>query len=172
MSTPQPPRVNSPRELLLDDLKRLLTVETMLARTMLPKLIQEVQNSDLKSALQQHHEETKQHVKKVEQVFEQLGEKPQGKDAPGLEGLKQEHASGVSQVSASLRESFDAGAAIGSEHYEIAIYSSAVLIAESLGEQEAAQLLGANLEQEFTALKKLEGIAQQLAQKGAEHAAA
>jgi ferritin-like metal-binding protein YciE len=163
MSTPQPPRVNTPRDLLLDDLKRLLTVETTLAKMMLPKLIQEVENENLKSALEQHHEETKQHVENVQQVFQQLGEQPEGKEAPGLEGLKQEHESGVAEVAPALRASFDAGAAIGTEHYEIAIYSSAVLLAGSLGEQEAASLLGTNLEQEFAALKKLEGIAQQLA---------
>src|SRR3954465_15608303 len=145
---------------------------------MLPKLIQEVENENLKSALEQHHEETKQHVENVQQVFQQLGEQPEGKEAPGLEGLKQEHESGVAEVAPALRASFDAGAAIGTEHYEIAIYSSAVLLAGSLGEQEAggllggapgekegASLLGTNLEQEFAALKKLEGIAQQLAQQ-------
>jgi ferritin-like metal-binding protein YciE len=163
VSTPQPPRITSQRELLLDDLKRLLTVETMLARTMLPKLIQEVQNDQLKSALQQHHGETKQHVTHVQQAFEKLGEQPEGKDAPGLEGLKQEHESGVSAVAPAVRESFDAGAAIGSEHYEIAIYSSAILLARAAGEQEVESLLGTNLEQEFAALKKLETIAEKLA---------
>jgi ferritin-like metal-binding protein YciE len=162
MSTPQPPRLEKPRDLLLDDLKRLLTVETTLARTMLPKLLQEVQNEDLKKALQQHHQETKQHVTNVQEAFEKLGERPEGKGAPGLDGLKQEHATGVSAVAPALREFFDACAAIGSEHYEIAIYSSALLLARSCGEHEVESLLGANLEQEFAALKKLERISEQL----------
>jgi ferritin-like metal-binding protein YciE len=162
MSTPRPPRVTTTRELLLDDLKRLLTVETTLARAVLPKLIQEVQNDDLKSALQQHHGETKQHVANVQQAFQELGETPEGKDAPGLEGLKAEHESGISEVAPALREPFDAGAAIGGEHYEIAIYSTALLLARSLGEQQVESLLGANLDQEFAALKKLEVIAERL----------
>lgn len=159
---PQPPRVTTPRELLVDDLKRLLTVETMLARTMLPKLIQEVQNDELKSALQQHHGETEQHVTNVQQAFQALGETPEGKDAPGLLGLKEEHESGISEVAPAVREAFDAGAAIGSEHYEIAIYSTALLLAKSLGEQRVESLLGSNLDQEFAALKKLETIAEKL----------
>ena len=163
MSMAQPPRLTTPRDLLLDDLKRLLTVETMLARVMLPKLLQEVQNAELKSALEQHHAETKRHVTNVEQAFAHLGVKPEGKEAPGLDGLKAEHESGVSDVAPALRESFDAGAAIGSEHYEIAIYSSALLLARAAGEQQVESLLGTNLEQEFAALKKLEGIAEQLA---------
>jgi ferritin-like metal-binding protein YciE len=158
-----PPTVTSPRDLLVDDLKRLLTVETTLAQVMLPKLIQEVQNAELKSALEEHHAETKVHVENVRRAFEQLGEEPEGKDAPGLDGLKQEHEEGSSEVAPALRETFDAGAAIGSEHYEIAIYSSALLLARAAGEQEVESLLGTNLEQEFAALKKLEGIAEQLA---------
>lgn len=165
MTTPQPPRIKTPRDLLLDELKRLLTVETMLARTMLPKLVQEVQNAELKSALQQHHQETKQHVANVRQAFEKLGEHPEGKDAPGLAALKQEHESGVSAVAAAVRESFDAGAAIASEHYEIGIYSSALLLARTVGDGNVESLLGTNLEQEFAALKKLESIAERLAAK-------
>ena len=170
MSVPEPPRLRSPRELLVDDLKRLLTVETMLAKAILPKLIQEVSNEELKSALQEHHEQTKTHVENVRQTFAKLGEEPQGKDAPGLDGLKQEHESGVSQVAPAFRETFDAGAAIGAEHYEIAIYSTALLLAKSAGESEVEQLLGANLEQEFAALKKLETIAERLTTKAADAA--
>jgi ferritin-like metal-binding protein YciE len=165
MSTPQPPTLTSPRDLLLDDLKRLLTVETTLARAMLPKLIEEVENEELKSALQKHHEETKGHVANVEQAFAELGQEPSGKDAPGLVGLKQEHDEGVSQVAPALRGSFDAGSAIGSEHYEIAIYSGALLLAKAAGEDVVEQLLGENLDQEFAALKKLERIAEQLTQQ-------
>ncbi|HZC28283.1 MAG TPA: DUF892 family protein [Gaiellaceae bacterium] len=162
MTGPQPPRLTTPRALLVDDLKRLLTVETTLARAMLPKLIQEVQNEELKGALQQHHGETEQHVANVEQAFQELGEQPEGKDAPGLDGLKSEHESGVTEVAPTLREAFDAGAAIGSEHYEIAIYSTALLLAKSLGEPRVESLLRDNLDQEFAALKKLETIAEKL----------
>jgi ferritin-like metal-binding protein YciE len=160
--------LRSSRELLVADLQRLLTVETTLAKVMLPKLIQEVEDEELKSALEHHLDETRSHVDKLASAFEQLGEDKAGKEAPGLEGLKQEHDEGIEQISPALRDGFDAGAAIGSEHYEIAIYSSAVLIAESLGEDKVARALGDNLEQEFVALKKLEGIAQRLAREGAQ----
>jgi ferritin-like metal-binding protein YciE len=171
VSTPVPPTVKSPRDLLVDDLKRLLTVETTLAKMLLPKLMAEVQNDELKSALQHHHEETKQHVENVRQAFRQLGVEPEAKEAQGLEGLAQEHASGMGAVAPSLRETFDAGAAIGTEHYEIAIYSGALLLATSIGNDEVAELLGSNLEQEFAALKKLEGIAERLAQRAAANGA-
>ena len=163
-----PPRLRSPRELLLDDLGRLLTVERMLAKAILPKLVQEVQDEELKTALEEHLGETRRHVEHLRQAFAELEEEPAGKDAPGLEGLKQEHDEGVGQVAPSLRDVFDAGAAIGSEHYEIAIYSGAVLLAEGTGEKKVASLLKTNLDQEFAALKKLETHAERLAQPGAE----
>ena len=162
----EPPRLSSPRELLVDDLKRLLTIETTLAKTMLPKLIQEVSDDELKLALEQHLGETRTHADNVKQSLGELDEAEGGKDAPALEGLKQEHDSGIAQVVPALRDSFDAGAAIGTEHYEIAIYSSAVLIAESLGEGKVAKLLSDNLDQEFAALMKLETIAERLAKSG------
>ena len=163
-----PPRVRSTRELLVDDLQRLLTVETTLAKVMLPKLMGEVEDDELKSALEQHLDETRTHGEKLAQAFQALGEEKAGKDAPGLDGLKHEHDEGARQISPALRDGFDAGAAIGSEHYEIAIYSTALLLAESLGEQEVATALGENLEQEFAALKKLERIAERLARVGAQ----
>ena len=157
------PSVTSPRELLVGDLKRLLTVETTLAKTMLPKLIEEVSDDELKSALEEHLDETRAHAENVKQSLQELGEEESGKDAPALEGLKREHDAGISEVAPDLRDSFDAGAAIGTEHYEIAIYSTALLLAEANGDGEVAKLLGENLEQEFAALKKLEAISERLA---------
>ena len=170
--TVAPPRLRSPRELLVDDLQRLLAVETTLAKVMLPKLIEEVEDDELKSALEQHLGETRTHAETLARAFDALGEEKAGKDAPGLEGLKHEHDDDVTQISPALRDGFDAGAAIGSEHYEIAIYSTALLIAESLGEEEVVTVLGDNLVQEFAALKKLEGIAERLARVAAQATAA
>jgi ferritin-like metal-binding protein YciE len=157
------PSVTSSRDLLVDDLKRLLTVETTLAKTMLPKLIEEVSDDELKSALEAHLDETRAHVDNVKAPLQELGQDEGGKDAPALEGLKREHDSGISEVAPDLRDSFDAGAAIGTEHYEIAIYSSAVLLAEANGDGKVATLLEENLDQEFAALKKLEAISERLA---------
>jgi ferritin-like metal-binding protein YciE len=158
------------RELLVLDLKRLLTVEEMLAKVLLPKLLQEVQDGDLRSALQEHLEQTRGHVRNIREAFERLGERPAGDDAPGLEGLKQEHETGVKQVAPALRDGFDAGAAIGSEHYEIAIYSTALLLAQNEA-PDVADLLRANLDEEFAALRKLETAAERLATQASEQPA-
>ena len=163
-AAPQPPRLTSTRELLLMDLKRLLTVEELLAKVMLPKLVQEVQDDALKRALEEHLQETRGHVEQLKHAFALLREKPAGADAPGLEGLKQEHDSGIQKVAPALRDGFDAGAAIGSEHYEIAVYSSALLLAQAAA-SEVAEILSGNLDDEFAALRKLETIAERLARE-------
>lgn len=162
MSVESPPRIETQRDLLLSDLAQLLTVEETLARTVLLDLSRQVSDSELKQALQSHLEETKEHVESVRWAFEQLGEKPQGKDAPGLDGLRSEQQA-IAEVAPSLRDSFAAGAAMGGEHYELAVYSSILPIAEQVSPGPLAETLRRILEQEFTALRKLELIAERLA---------
>ena len=109
----RPPRLTTSRELLVDDLQRLLTVETTLAKATLPKLIQEVDDEELKTALEQHLGETRSHTDNIKRALAELGEEEAAKEAPGLDGLKQEHDSGIGEVAPSLRDAFDAGAAMG-----------------------------------------------------------
>ena len=46
-----PPHVESARELLLEELARLLTIEETLAKLMLPELLREVEDDGLKQAV-------------------------------------------------------------------------------------------------------------------------
>jgi ferritin-like metal-binding protein YciE len=116
----------------------------------------------LKEALESHLAETKQHVESLKWAFEELDEKPQGKEAPGLDGLREEQQA-IEEVAPSLRDSFAAGAAMGGEHYEIAVYSSILPVAQQVSPGPVAETLQRILEQEFTALRKLEVIAERLA---------
>jgi ferritin-like metal-binding protein YciE len=95
-------------------------------------------------------EQTRQHVKNVEQAFEKLGEKPTAEKCPGIEGIKQEHDDFVAKESPSqgVLDSFLTGAGSRTEHYEIAAYEGLVTAAEAMGETEIVELLTENLEQE------------------------
>ena len=86
-----PPHVETGRELLLEQLGRLLTVEETLAKMVLPKLLLEVEDQDLKQVVQQHLGETRGHVGNVKEAFLALGAVPTGKPAYGLDGLRTEH---------------------------------------------------------------------------------
>jgi ferritin-like metal-binding protein YciE len=164
--TPQPPRIESVRELLLKQLGKLLTVEETLARSVLPKLKQEAQDEQLQQALDEHLQQTRQHVQQVQAAFAELGAEPTGQEAEGLQGLKQERESVAAELAPAFRDGFNASAAMGAEHYEIAAYEAAIRLADALGAAEVATLLRATLEQEVQALDKLGTHATRLAEQG------
>jgi ferritin-like metal-binding protein YciE len=111
--------------------------------------------------LDEHLAETREHGESLKWAFGQLGEKPQGMEAPGLDGLREEQR-GLGSVAPQLRDFFAAGAALGTEHYEIAIYSSILPVAQHAAAP-IFESLRKILEQEFTAMRKLEAIAERLA---------
>jgi len=164
--TPQPPRIGSVRELLLKELGKLLVVEETLSRSILPKLEQEAQDEQLKQAFGEHLEQTRQHVQQVQAAFAELGSEPAGQDAKGLDGLKQEREAVVAELAPAFHDGFNAAAAMGAEHYEIASYEAAIRLADALGEQDVALLLRGTLEQEVQALEKLAPHATRLADQG------
>jgi ferritin-like metal-binding protein YciE len=163
--TPQPPRIENVRELLLKQLGKLLVVEERLARSVLPKLKQEAQDEQLKQAFDEHLQQTRQHVQQVQAAFAELGAEPAGQEAEGLEGLKQERESLVAELAPAFRDGFNASAAMGTEHYEIAAYEAAIRLADALGATEVGTLLRATLEQEVQALEKLGTHATRLAEQ-------
>jgi ferritin-like metal-binding protein YciE len=162
--------MSEPRELFLHELGDVLYAERTLVKT-LPKLQKEASDEELALGFGEHLDETRQHVKNVEQAFEKLGEKPTTQKCPGIEGIKQEHDDFVTKESPSqdVLDSFLTGAGARTEHYEIAAYEGLVTMAEAMGEVEVVELLTENLEQEKTALEKLNAIGKRLAQNCAKH---
>jgi len=165
MSTDQ---MSDPRELFLHELGDVLYAEQTLVKT-LPKLQQEASDDELAAGFADHLEETRQHVKNVQQAFEQLGEPAKAEKCPGIEGIKKEHDDFVSNESPSpeVLNAFLTGAAARTEHYEIAAYEGLVTMATAMGEDEVATLLSQNLEQEKAALTKVQSIGKRLAEDGA-----
>ena len=164
--------MSDPRDLLLHELGDVLYAERTLVKT-LPKLQEEASDEELRLGFEEHLEETRQHVKNVEQAFEALGEKPTAEKCPGIEGIKKEHDEFVAKKSPSqdVLDSFLTGAGARTEHYEIAAYEGLVTMAEAMGEAKVAGLLEENLEQERAALEKLQTIGKRLAQAGAKQKA-
>jgi len=153
------PDITTPRELFVHELGDILYVEQQLATKALPKLIAEVQDSEFRTALEDHLRQTKKHVSNVEQVFELLGEEPEAEVCIGFEGLSKEHAKMVEETADELIDIVDLGAAARTENYEIAAYETLRRMAKALGEDEAVTLLDENLRQEKDALNIVERIA-------------
>jgi len=150
------------RELLVEELKDLYSAEKQIIKA-LPKIIKGVSSDDLKAAIQEHLDVTKNQVTRLEQVFGHLEQKPKAKTCKGMEGLLQEGADCLEEEEAgTLRDLQLIGAAQRVEHYEVAAYGTAKAIAEKLGLSEAAELLNETLEEEEEADKKLTEVAEVL----------
>ena len=152
-------QMTTPRELFIHELGDILYVERKLAEEVLPKLIDEVSDAELRGALEEHLSQTKGHVKNVETVFEEIGETPHAETCIGFEGLKAEHDKLLEEASSDLVDSIDLGAAARTENYEIAAYEGLRRMAKAMGEERAVELLDANLAEEKEALRLVEKIA-------------
>jgi ferritin-like metal-binding protein YciE/nicotinamidase-related amidase len=152
-------QITTQRELFVHELGDILFVEQRLASEALPRLISEVQDDEFRTALEEHHSQTKRHVRNVERVFELLGEEPSAEKCIGFEGLEAEHEKMVEESSEELIDSVDLGAAARTENYEIAAYEGLRRMAKAMGEDEAVELLDSNLKEEKEALRIVEKIA-------------
>ena len=155
--------MTEPRELFLHELGDILYAENVLVKA-LPKMAQEADDKELTSGFEKHLEETRKQVDVLKQVFDELGEQPKAEKCPGIEGIKTEHDEFFSEheVAPEVADIFLTTAGARVEHYEIAAYEGLITMANALGEKKAAGLLETNLEQEKTALKKLETASRRL----------
>jgi ferritin-like metal-binding protein YciE len=156
------PEVTNSRDLFLHELGDILYVEEKLANEVLPKLIDEVEDTEFKKGLEKHLRQTRGHVQKVNRVFKQLGEEAKTEQCIGFDGLKHEHEELAGESSEALVDLVAAGAAARTEHYEIAAYEGLRRMAKSLGEDKAVDLLDEILKQEKEALREVDKITTRL----------
>src|SRR3984957_3533437 len=150
------------RELYVNELKDLYNAETQLVKA-LPKMAKGSSNAELRQGFEEHLRQTSEHVSRLEQIFDLLGEKPTGKKCMGMEGLVKEGAETISEdYEGALMDAAIIGAAQRVEHYEIAGYGTVRAFAELLGESEHASLLEQTLEEEKETDEKLTQLAEQI----------
>ena len=127
----------------------------------LPKMIAKVTDPQLKQAFQTHLAETRNHVSRVEQVFEMHGESPKAVTCPAIDGIIAE--ANEIMGDASDPEVLDAAALASAqavEHYEITRYGTLAAWARQLGRNDCASVLEQNLTEEKAADQKLTTIAE------------
>lgn len=145
-------------DMFLDELKDIYSAEKQAVRVY-PKLAKSVESRELKEALQDHLEETKGQVERLERIFEILDKRGTGKTCEGMKGVLAESAEAMEKVEQGpVRDAALIAAAQRAEHYEIAAYGTVVALAKAMGQQEIAQLLAETLEQEKAVDKKLTAI--------------
>jgi len=134
----------------------------------LPELARESQHPQVRDALLQHEQETRQHVRNLEQCFQILNQQPMALENYAVAGLKQHHDTFLQQQpQLSALMMFDLGAGCQSEYLEMAAYNGLIEAANSLGLQQCIPLFQQNLQQEEAAAKKLSMLAHQLSQQAA-----
>ena len=166
-------KIKDPKEVLLAQLGQLLYVEEELANKVLPELIEQAEDGELKQGLTLHATQTHDHVVNLRRVFELLGEEPKTKSDPALKALQREHKLLVKRLdSPKLKDLAHAEAVVKTEHLEIAAYTGLLALANPMHlAEEIPELLEKNLEQEQKALELGEQAGKQLGEQAAAVAA-
>ena len=134
--------------LFLHNLKDIYFAEQQIARAM-PGLIEAAEAEELRAAFETHARETQGQIKRLEQIFEILGQKPEAVRCEGILGIIKEGHAMMEDFAEG--EAFEAGliaAAQSIEHYEIVRYGTLLAWARQLGLSEAAELLEQSLDEE------------------------
>lgn len=143
------------RELFIDELKDIIYAERALVKA-LPKMANNAQNANLKSAIEEHLTITMGHVDRLVQIFGILEETDRGKKCEAMEGLIKEGESILEDTEPGpVRDAGIISASQKIEHYEIASYGTLVAFAKTLGENDVAALLEQTLAEEKDADQKL-----------------
>jgi ferritin-like metal-binding protein YciE len=144
-----------------DELKDIYWAEQHLVKA-LPKMEKAAYTQELASAISQHLEQTKEHVSRLEKVFQMLGHKPASKKCEAMEGLVSEGETVIEDTEdgTATRDVGVIMAAQKVEHYEIATYGSLVTLAKTLGYDKVAEVLAKTLEEEKQTDERLTEIAE------------
>lgn len=156
-------------KLFMDELKDIYWAEKNLVKA-LGKMQKAATSEELANAIIEHQEQTKEHVTRIEQIFEQMGQTPKAKKCEAMEGLIAEGQEVIddTEEDSAVR---DAGLIICAqkiEHYEIAAYGSLRTLAHRMGHEEAAQILQTTLEEE----KETDSLLTQIAESSVNEEAA
>lgn len=146
-------------DLFHDTLKDIYYAERKILKA-LPKMARAASSSDLKAAFEKHKNETESHVERLQQVFELLGRRAQGKTCPAIDGIIEEGEEIIEEFKGT--PALDAGlisAAQAVEHYEITRYGTLKRWAQVLGMKDAAKLLDQTLGEESVTDETLTALA-------------
>jgi ferritin-like metal-binding protein YciE len=153
-------RLDSLKDLYLEQLKDLYSAENQLVDA-LPKMAKGAFSLDLKQAFQDHLRQTEEQVRRLEQIFNDLGERPKGQTCEGMKGLIREGEEMLDMKGEN--KVIDAGliaCAQRIEHYEIAAYGTVRTYAKTLDHKQHVTLLESTLKEESQTDEKLSKLAE------------
>ena len=152
-------KLESLENLFVHELKDLLSAEKQLVKA-LPKMAKGAASDALRAAIEEHLEQTKGQVERLEKVFSIIDKPPRAEHCKGMEGLIEEGSDLLEEDGDNaVKDAALIGAAQKVEHYEISGYGTARTLAELLGLDEAVKLLQETLDEEKETDEKLTELA-------------
>ena len=152
--------VATAEELFVDELKDIYSAEKQAVKAY-PRLTKAVQSEELKEAMQEHLEQTKGQIERLDRVFEILEERATGKTCEGMKGLIEEAQTQLEEIEKGpVLDAAILAALQRVEHYEISAYGTAATLAEAMGKDEVKELLGETLEEEKETDERLTEVAE------------
>lgn len=153
-------RMESLQDLYVHELEDLYNAEKQILQA-LPKLAQSSEHEELRQAFEEHRRITEEQVRRLEMIFDDLGQRPGGRKCRGIEGIIEEGEQILREdVAPEVRDAAIIGTAQRVEHYEIAAYGTVRTFADQLGFAEHANLLQQTLDEEGESDRRLTEIAE------------
>lgn len=160
-------KLNNLQDLFVHELKDLYSAEQQILQA-LPKMASRTEHPELRTAFQEHEAMTREQVKRLDMIADDLGVDIKGHKCKGIEGIIKE---GQELLDADADPNTLDAALIGSaqrvEHYEIAGYGTARTFARRLGHDRAAELLQRTLDEEGNTDQRLTAIAEGMVNRDA-----
>jgi len=152
--------IKTMNDLFVHQLQDIYYAEQQLVKA-LPKMADKATEPQLKQGFLTHLNETKEHVKRLEQVFQMHGVAVKAIDCPAIDGIIEEANETAGEVAdKAVLDAALINAAQAAEHYEIVRYGSLIAWAKQLGRNDCASLLQKTLEEEKATDKKLTEVAE------------
>jgi ferritin-like metal-binding protein YciE len=156
-------KLESLHGLFIAELQDLYSAENMILKA-LPKMAEEASSPELRNAFNEHLEQTRVHVRRLDHIFDQLGDiDREDKKCKGMEGIIKDNKDFLDDEAEP--EVLDAGMIAGAqrvEHYEIAAYGTVRTYANLLGRKDWAQMLQQTLDEEKQTDAKLNKLAERI----------
>jgi ferritin-like metal-binding protein YciE len=153
-------RLNTPEELFQHQLSGALEMERDIARA-LDELIESSRDELVKEELRDHQAETRGHMRRLERVFESFGWEIEASPCAPIKAIEKEGKANIKRSTDSRVDSMILGAAIETEHHEMAVYDNLIIHAQALGHDRAAEILERNREEEKAALARVKQLARE-----------
>ncbi len=159
--------IDSLDSLFRDELKDIYDAEKQITKA-LPKMIKKAGADELRTAFEEHLQQTEQQIERLEEVFEQLGMPARGKKCIGMQSLLKEGAEMMAEAEdEDTRDALMIAAAQKVEHYEIATYGTLRVWANLLGHTDSAALFEETLAEEKETDQRLTAIAESFVNQAA-----